>query len=187
MSERINLGKDERLILKNHQISRRAATLFRDLSENEELQKMFIESPAEVIGQEILGQDYTPEQASAVNKFIFAILANDELPRWAAKYEAENAGKELTPEKRRADIVKAFVEYGDTSLMTGLLDIAATGALVPGIDKAALIIKADSWVVGNWFIYKVSGLDFGEETTIPVELVQQVAEQLVIRAKQEII
>ncbi len=185
MSEHINLGKDERLILKNHQISRRVATLFSELSENEKLQKMFIESPAEVIGQEILGQDYTPEQASAVNKFIFAILANDELPRWAAKYDAENAGKELTPEKRRADVVEAFVKYGDKSLMTGLVDIAATGALVPGIDKAAIIIKTESWVSGNWFIYKVSGLVFGEETTIPIDLVQRVAEQLVARAKEQ--
>lgn len=190
-SKLIRLGADKRLVLKNNLLSRRIASLFNELSQNEELQKTFIESPMEVIGHEVLEKNYTPEQASAVNKFIFSVLANEELQKWYAKYDAENAGRELTPEQRLEDLATAFIRFGDPSLvaglslMTGLIEIAATGAEVPGISRAAIIVKAESVAVGNWFVYKVSGRTFGrDEFIFPAAQVQKIAEQLLARARE---
>lgn len=181
----MRLEDERRLLLENRKLSRRVATLFIELDEDESLQRAFIESPAEVIGQEVLRKTYTPEQASAVNKFIFSVLANERLQQWSGEYDRENAGRELSTEKRLQDLSRAFAEFGDPSLMEGLLEIASAGVDIPGLTQASLFIKAESVAVGNWFVYKVSGRVLGDDRIVlPAAQVQRIAEQLVTRAQQ---
>lgn len=186
MAPTVHLGPRKRLELHNHAVSKRISSLFSELSCSEELQKTFIESPIEVIGQEVLGINYTKEQASAVNKFIFSVLASDKLQKWAAEYNKANSDKKVTPEQARADVAEALIKYGDPSIMSGLLESLAIGALIPGVaSDSALIVKADSVAVGNWFVYKVSGIVFGDDNIVlPAEQVQVIAAQILAQAQQ---
>jgi hypothetical protein len=181
----MRLNDERRLLLENRRLSRRVVTLFNELNEDESLQEAFIESPIEVIGQEVLRKTYNPEQASAVNKFIFSVLANERLQQWSAEYDRENAGRDLTAEQRLQYLAKAFTEFGDPSLMEGLLEMASTGVDIPGLTRASVAVKAESVAIGNWFVYKVSGRDFGDDNRVlPAAQVQKIAEQLVNRAQQ---
>jgi hypothetical protein len=185
MSTGVHLSDHKRLVLHTTGLGRRIKELFDALSRNDELQNTFIESPIEVIGSEILGINYTKEQASAVNRFIFSVLANKDLQKWATDYDKANVGKTVIPEQRFKDLAQAFIKFGDPTLMEALLQSAASGADIPGLVKAALIVKAESVAIGNWFIYKVSGRLLGDEDVVlPAVQVQRIAEQLVARAQQ---
>jgi hypothetical protein len=187
MRDVAHLTPKTRLELKNHALSKRMATLFEELAVSEGLQKAFIQSPAEVIGLEVLGREYTPQQAAAVNQFLFSVLANKKLQKWGEEYSKEHPTNSRSVEERAKDLSAALLEFGDRQLMSGLLEAVASGAELPGLgpEAASLIVKADSVAIGNWFVYKVSGDVFSPDNIVlPPELVQVLAAQLVERASQ---
>lgn len=181
---------DSRLVLTNRVLSNRTANLFAELVSNESLRDAFIDTPAEIIGKEVLGESFTRQQASAVNRFIYSVLSNEDLLKWVSEYQIDERDKEtsignIDRHRRTDDLAKAFIKYGDQSLMTSLIEIASTGAIIPGVDNASVIVKADSVAVGNWFVYKVSGRVFGDDILIlPPAQVQVLAEALVKRAQE---
>jgi hypothetical protein len=185
MAERTPTGRTP-LVLKNQDLSQRLSAVFADLSRDEDLQRRFIDSPADVIGRDVLGEAYTTQQASAAGKFLYGVLANEELQRWAREYKAANSGRELPPEERLEALASAFLKYGDATLVAGLLEVFGTRVVdLPGLTRASLIVKADSVAIGNWFIYKVAGRVFGDRGLIfPPMQVQRLAEQLVAQARQ---
>lgn len=185
MTHPLRLGSEQRLILKNRNLARRTQALFQELNGNEQLQQTFIESPAEVIGHELLHQTYSPEQALAVNQFIYSVLASEGLQSWSAEYDATHAGQQISPDQRLRDLAEAFVIHGDAAVMKGLLQLAESGVNLSGLTQDALIVKAESVAVGNWFVVKVSGMSIGdEELVLPAAQVQRLAQQLLQRAKE---
>lgn len=179
-----------RLVLTNRMLCNRAAKLFAELASDECLRDAFIDTPAEVIGQEILGESFPREQASAVNRFIYSVLSNEELHKWVSEYDPNGGGKEgssgeASRQQRTADLAKAFVKFGDQSLMTSLIEMTSSGVNIQGLASDSLIVKAESVAVGNWFVYKVSGKIFGDDTLIlPAAQVQLLADALLKRANE---
>ena len=185
MTHPLRLGNEQQLVLKRRGLARRTQTLFQELDRDEQLQRSFIASPAEVIGHELLGESYTPEQATAVNQFLFSVLASDGLRRWSAEYDAAHAGQSITPEQHLHDLAEAFMRHGDASIMKGLMQMAETGVNITGLTQAALFVKQESVAIGTWFVYKVSGVNLDDEQPVlPAALVQKIAQQLLRRAQE---
>jgi hypothetical protein len=178
---------DRGLVLRQRGLSRRLSTLFADLERDPQLQSLFVESPMALLGTEVFGKELTDQQISAANRFLFSVISNQRLHKWATEYS--QIAPSRTPVQQAEDLARAFIEFGDQALMLGLIELASTGTEIPGLLRAALIVKSETYASGcekhSWFIVKVSGLEMDQSVfVLPASFVRVIAERLVDRAQE---
>jgi hypothetical protein len=135
------------LLLRNPPLVKRIATLFAELNEDAALQAAFIKSPKEVVGEAVLPSAAAPRQASAVNEFIFSVLADERLQRWLEKYRSHPDGQDHSAEQTLRSLGRAFIEYGSTKLQ-------ADTEFPPGLEFGVSIY------VGNTYLRSLNSRTF---------------------------
>jgi len=179
---RILLRDEQRLVLRDRQLTDRLGSFFVDLDHDRALQRSFIDSPAEVLGGELAGRSLSVDQAAAVNQFVYSALANEDLRAWAETYDREHP--EADRNQRLRDFGEAMARFGDAPAMHGLLDMVSSGVGFDHLADSALIVKQDSVAVGNWFIVKVSGTEDLGAQVLPAEQIQRISQQMIARAQE---
>jgi hypothetical protein len=114
------------LLLNNPHLVKRVATLFAELNESPALQTVFINSPDGVIGgaalphsstsEQVSAEQVPAEQVSAVNRFIFSVLASEESQHWLQGYRSDINKRDCRTEQKLQELARAFVQYGALKL-----------------------------------------------------------------------
>jgi len=128
---------DEELVLHAEGLSKRSASLFDELQSDEALRDEFIRNPTKVVSEKVTGKPLPAAQASAGNRFLFSLLANDEFRTWMKVYNRRLLRDRPSEEERLKDFAQAIIRYGDENLMASLAELAASGYGIPGITNVA--------------------------------------------------
>lgn len=128
---------DGNLVLSMEGLAKRGAALFTDLNKDETLKDEFVRNPSKVIAERVTQRPLPPAQASASNRFLFSLLANDNFRAWLKVYNRRLERDAPTRDERVRDFADAVMRFGDDNLMASLAELAASGYGIPGITDSA--------------------------------------------------
>lgn len=193
----VQRGNDE-LILKTEGLAKRGAALFKEVNSDEALRQEFLQNPAKVISERVTKTPLPDGQASASNRFLFALLANDDFRAWMKVFNRRILRDAVDRNTRVREFAEAVIRFGDENVLASLAELAAGGHGIPGITDVAVQFvtgfatpvnqhtKAElsqNFEMSSGQNQRTSGIeDLGE--LISPAIVRSIIEHLVVRAKE---
>jgi hypothetical protein len=182
------------LTLPQKDLRKNTATLFDALKQDEHARQRFIRNPTGEVSRVIAQRELTPQQESAVNRVLFAMLANQEFMRWLDEYRGPD-GKPVTREQFARDFAQAVIQYGDEDLFKGVMGQVAEGFGFPGEVAQQLVTGPEKSVATPAATPSTSdqsahsssnanSVAFGDPTVIEPAFLRSIIQQLIERAQQ---
>src|SRR5262249_19293208 len=96
--------------LRTAALRRRTATLFKGMSTDYLLREQFVTEPSQILAEYVRREEIEPEQASAVDYFVYAVMSDDGVLRSLATYAQELGGADPAPDDLYAHLFAAVIE-----------------------------------------------------------------------------
>ncbi|MGP9022636.1 hypothetical protein ACT1U9_30050 [Streptomyces sp. BR1] len=141
----------EPLILHRPGITDRVDELFKAMSIDAELRERFVKDPAQVLATYTEGVQLPPQEASATNQLVYAVLSNRPLLEWLQKYAQEHQGEPPSRRTFGVDFSRAVVDHGGDHAILKLIRNSATPRNSPGRADETFITSSSIFASGFAF------------------------------------
>lgn len=190
--------KSSRLEVEIKDLREKTASFFDRLDADSRFRSEFLANPSGTALSNVFGSDAGAQQASAANRVLFAMLANDRFRTWLETYETQRDGKTLTREEFARDFAKAIIDYADRDIIDGLFSHYAEGFGLPGFQdvyeqfvtgpEKSIVTPAatpspTTQKTESTQNFEHKGIGFGDFSAINPAQLRAVMEQLISHAK----
>uniref|UniRef100_Q01Z15 Uncharacterized protein n=1 Tax=Solibacter usitatus (strain Ellin6076) TaxID=234267 RepID=Q01Z15_SOLUE len=182
------------LTLPQKDLRKNTAALFEGLQHDEKARQKFMTNPVGQVAKLVVGRELAPQQESAANRVLFAMLANREFMKWLDEYRGPG-GKPATREQFGRDFAQAVVRFGDQDLFKAVVGQAAAGLGFPGEVAQQLVTGPEKSVATPAATPSTSdqtahsssnanSVAFGDPAVVDPAFMRSIIQQLMDRAQQ---
>ncbi|MGW2207641.1 hypothetical protein [Streptomyces sp. NPDC001774] len=188
---------DEPLQIPLKELRANLKELYARMEQDPELQDEFVRDPSGVLYRDGVRSPLTDDAASASNRLLFSVLANEKFSVWMGEYAKQYGESGVKDEVAATDLAKAVVAFGDRNLVASLADHAARGNHIPGFGSVYVQCVCNNAAqtmtctpVDNKQNIQQSqptshgGFSLGDEAIISPEFMRKVVNRLVRQAYQ---
>jgi hypothetical protein len=108
-------------------LARRADALFKAMAGDYLLREQFVTDPSQIFSEYVFGKTLPPEQTTARNQLLYAVMSNQRLLRWFNRYIGDHRDQPPARSKFYRDFSLALVESGDYRVVLALVRLSADG------------------------------------------------------------
>lgn len=183
--------------LKKEDLQKNVARLFEKSKTDESFARNLIENPSGTLSEFVSMKKMPPDQESMTNRFLFSILANDQVREWLQSYKYSGDKKNPSTHELelsfRRDFAAMLINLGDIDIFKSMLEHTAKGYDIPWVAEQFVTGPNQSVVTSPATpstsdqslrsSQNFNGLGFGDGTIDPA-IIRVVIGQLIQQAKQ---
>lgn len=179
--------RDAVLELRPPELRKNMIALLEKVENDKQARQAFIDNPTKVMISKVAHVKASASQVSESNRLLFALLANDKMLDFLAKFEASTTNRKAAKLEFAAAFASKIAELKDENITIALLGNTLVGNGVPGLSQIAY------QCVTNETTGKTStactpvaknSIDISNSLVIDPETIRALSEALVARAKK---
>lgn len=178
-------NKKSSLEIKPKDLRKNVLALFEEISKNESVKNSFIHNPVEQITKKVMKRELPSQQISEANRFLFSLLANDEMVEWLNSYSKERKDEKLDKKQFAVNFAKEISKLGDENIIISLVSNAVLDYGIPGItDVAYQCVYHELPNKNEWACTPVAKDNSSPEMGIDPGMLRSLTEHLISYAKE---
>ena len=129
--------KSRKLELRSPQLRNNMLALLEKVRDDERAREAFVNNPTKAIASKVTLATATPRQVSESNRLLFALLANDRMREFMARFEPRGSNATTSKQEFATAFAKEVASLNDDNIVVALVGNALVGNGIPGLSNLA--------------------------------------------------